>query len=477
VCEAAICYSGDLLNPQRTKYDLNYYIRLARDLERRGAHLLAIKDMAGLCKPEAAAQLIGALQQEIALPIHFHTHDTAGIQAATLLRAADAGVNVIDTAMAPLSGGTSQVNLNTFCEALRFQPRDTGLDSPTLDAIAEYWRAVREFYRPFESEALSGTADLYNHEMPGGQYTNLYEQARALGLADRWPDVCRAYAEANRLFGDIVKVTPTSKAVGDMALFMVANDLGAEDVTSGRRSLSYPESVVDLLSGAMGQPPDGFPPDVQRAIVGDRPMFEGRPGATLPDADLAAAGEKLIDIVGRRPSDHDVLSYLLYPRVFEEFAVHRREHGDTSTLPTPAFFYGMRSGEEFAVSIERGKTLFIKFLTTGSPHPDGRRTVFFELNGQPRDVTVEDHSVQSTVEKNIKADPANPAHVAANMPGMVVVVAVQTGAAVSAGQKLLVIEAMKMQTTVTADRAGTVGHVLVKVGTPVEPGDLLLTID
>jgi pyruvate carboxylase len=313
--------------------------------------------------------------------------------------------------------------------------------------------------------------------MPGGQYTNLYEQARALGLADRWPDVCRAYAEANRLFGDIVKVTPTSKAVGDMALFMVANDLSADDILSGRRSLSYPESVTDLLSGAMGQAPGGFPADVQRAIVGDRKKFEGRPGATLPPADVVAAAEKLIDVVGRRPTDRDVLSYLLYPRVFEEFAAHRREHGDTSTLPTPVFFYGMQSGEEIAVSIERGKTLFIKFLTTGSPHPDGRRTVFFELNGQPRDVTVEDRSVQSTVVKNIKADPRDPTHVAASMPGMVVVVAVQPGASVSKGQKLLVLEAMKMQTTVTADRAGSVGHVMVKVGTPVEPGDLLLTVE
>ncbi|HUG90749.1 MAG TPA: pyruvate carboxylase [Planctomycetaceae bacterium] len=477
LCEAAICYSGDLLNPHRTKYDLKYYVTLAKELERRGAQILAIKDMAGLCKPQAAARLVSALKGEVGLPIHFHTHDTAGIQAASLLCAADADVDVVDAAMAPMSGGTSQVNLNTLCESLRFQPRDTGLDSTTLDAVAEYWRSVREFYRPFESAALSGTADLYNHEMPGGQYTNLYEQARALGLADRWTDVCRAYAEANRLFGDIVKVTPTSKAVGDMALFMVANDLSAEDVVSGRRAVSYPESVVDLLSGAMGQPPGGFPPEVQRVIVGDRNVFEGRPGATLPPADFVAAAETLIEVVGRRPSDRDVLSSLLYPRVFEEFAVHRREHGDTSPLPTPVFFYGMRSAEEIAVSIERGKTLFIKFLTTGSPHADGRRTVFFELNGQPRDVTVEDRSVQSTVVKTIKADLKDPTHVAASMPGMVVVVAVQPGAAVSQGQTLLVIEAMKMQTTVTADRAGTVGHVLVTVGAPVEPGDLLLTVE
>jgi pyruvate carboxylase len=476
ICEAAICYTGDLLNPGRAKYDLQYYITLARDLERRGAHLLAIKDMAGLCKPEAAARLVAALKQEVGLPIHFHTHDTAGIQAAALLRAADVGVDIVDAAMAPMSGGTSQVNLNTLCESLRLQPRDTGLDTGTLDAVAEYWRVVREFYRPFESAALPGTADLHNHEMPGGQYTNLYEQARALGLADRWPDVCRAYAAANRLFGDIVKVTPTSKAVGDMALFLVANDVTGEDVLSGQRSLSYPESVIDLLSGAMGQPPGGFPRDVQRAILGDRKVFAGRPGATLPPADFEATAENLIDVLNRRPTDRDVLSYLLYPKVFEEFSAHRREHGDTSVLPTPVFFYGMRSGEETAVDIESGKTLFVKYLTTGSAHSDGKRSVFFELNGQPRDVTVDDRSVQSTEVARVKADPDDPTHVAASMPGMVVVVAVQPGAPVSAGQKLLVLEAMKMQTTVTADRPGTVGQVLVKVGTPVEPGDLLLTV-
>ncbi|MBW3542149.1 MAG: biotin/lipoyl-binding protein, partial [Planctomycetes bacterium] len=356
---------------------------------------------------------------------------------------------------------------------LNIQPRIDG----AMDAIAEYWRSVREFYVPFESAVLPGTADLYHHEMPGGQYTNLYEQARALGLANRWPDICRAYAEANRLFGDIVKVTPTSKAVGDMALFMVAGDVSAADVLSGERKLSYPESVIDLVSGAMGQPPGGFPPDVQRAILGERQPFEGRPGATLPPADFKAAAEKLIDVAGRLPSDRDVLSYLLYPKVFEEYAAHRREYGDTSVLPTPVFFYGMRSGEEFAADIERGKTLFIKFLTVGSPHVDGRRTIFFELNGQPREVTVADHSLAPTEAPRVQADPADPTHVAASMPGMVVLVAVREGDRVRAGQKLAVLEAMKMQTTIAADRAGTVGRLLAKVGTPVEPGDLLLTIE
>jgi pyruvate carboxylase len=477
ICEAAICYTGDLLNPQRTKYDLKYYVKLAKDLEKRGAHILAIKDMAGLCKPEAAALLISTLKQEVGLPIHFHTHDTAGIQAAALLRASDVGVDVVDTAMAPMSGGTSQVNLNTLSEALRFQPRDPQLDTHVLDQIAEYWRQVREFYLPFESPTLPGTADLYNHEMPGGQYTNLFEQARALGLADQWQDVCRAYAEANQLVGDIVKVTPTSKAIGDMALFMVANGLNAESILSGERPLSFPESVKDLLSGAMGQNPGGFPEQVQKIILGDRPPMVGRPGQTLPPADFAVEEQKLTKLLGRAPSRRELLSSLQYPKVFEEFALHRKQYGDTSVLPTPNFFYGMQPGEEIAVSIEQGKTLYIKFLAIGSPHPDGQRTAFFELNGQPRDVTVEDASIESTTARKQKADPGNSNHLAASMPGMVVTVAVQEGDTVEEGQKLLIIEAMKMQTTITAHKAGRIGQLLVKAGTNVESGDLLLTIE
>jgi len=477
ICEAAICYTGDLLNPARSKYDLKYYVTLAKQLEKMGAHILAIKDMAGLCKPEAAELLVRTLKQEVSLPIHFHTHDTAGIQAASLLMASQAGVNAVDAAMAPMSGGTSQVNLNTLCESLRNQPRETGLNSRRLDEIAEYWRVVREFYLPFESVVLPGTADLYNHEMPGGQYTNLFEQARALGMADRWSDICQSYADVNQMFGDIVKVTPTSKAVGDMALFMVANDLTPADLLVSDRELAFPESVIDLISGAMGQPPDGFPQDVVRRILKDRKPFAGRPGATLPPVDFHAALQKLVPILGREPSQREILSWMMYPGVFKDFAEHRKNYGDTSVLPTPVFFYGMKSGEEFAADIEPGKTLFIKFLATGSPHPDGTRTVFFELNGQPRDVTIDDRSVESTIQKNIQADPTNPTHVAASMPGMVVSVVVQAGDKVKKGQKLLVVEAMKMQTTLNSDRAGTVGQLLVKAGTQVATGDLLLTIE
>ncbi|WP_437203792.1 pyruvate carboxylase [Planctomicrobium sp. SH664] len=477
ICEAAICYTGDLLNPKRTKYNLQYYVNLAKELEKRGAHFLAIKDMAGLCKPEAAHLLVSTLKQEVGLPIHFHTHDTAGIQAASLLLASNAGVDVVDAAMAPMSGGTSQVNLNTLCESLRNQSRDTELDTVALDDLAEYWRVVREFYLPFESVVLPGTADLYNHEMPGGQYTNLFEQARALGMASRWPDICHAYADVNQLFGDIVKVTPTSKAVGDMALFMVANELTSTDLMNSDRELAFPESVIDLISGAMGQPPGGFPAAVKQRILKGRPEFTERPGATLPPINFEEVAAKLEPVLGRKPTHRDVLSSVMYPQVFKEFAVHRRDYGDTSVLPTPVFFFGMQAGEEFGADIEQGKTLFIKFVATGTPHPDGTRTVFFELNGQPRDVTIDDRSVESTVHKNIQADPANPTHIAANMPGMVVSVAVQAGDKVSKGQKLLVVEAMKMQTTINADRDGKIGQLLVNSGTQVSTGDLLLTIE
>lgn len=477
ICEAAICYTGDISNPHRTKYDLKYYVRLAKELERMGAHILAIKDMAGLCKPRAAQQLVRALKSEIGIPIHFHTHDTAGIQAASILLAAEQGLDIADCAMAPLSGGTSQPNLNTLVESMRFGDRDPGLDTQAIDAIAEYWREAREYYTPFESELLAATADLYKHEMPGGQYTNLFQQARALGLADRWLEVCRVYADVNQLLGDIVKVTPTSKSVGDMALFMVANNLSAADILEGKRDLTFPDSVIDLLAGRMGQPPGGFPPEVQKRILRDVPAMTGRPGELLPPADFEAAAATLRKLLDREPSRRDVVTWLLYPKVFEGFAAHQKKYGDTSHLPTPVFFFGQQPNEEIAVDIEPGKTLIVKFLTVGEPHADGHRTVFFELNGQPRDVTVVDHSLEPDAKKNRKADLDDPRHVGASMPGMVVMVAVGPGDRVAKGQKLFTLEAMKMETAITAEQEGRVDQVFVKPGIQVETGDLLLTIE
>ncbi|GIX00458.1 MAG: pyruvate carboxylase [Pirellulaceae bacterium] len=476
ICEAAICYTGDILDPDRPKYDLKYYVEMAKELERMGAHILAIKDMAGLCKPLAARKLVETLKQEIGIPIHFHTHDTAGVQAGAIIKAAEVGLDAADGALAPLSGGTSQVNLNTLVEAFRFSDRDTGLQGMHLDALADYWRAAREFYTAFESPILPAGADLYQHEMPGGQYTNLYQQARALGLADRWADVCRMYADVNKMLGDIVKVTPTSKAVGDLALFLIANDMTTEDVLYGDREIAFPQSVVDLVSGRMGQAPGGFPDRVvQRILRGEKPLT-GRPGESLPPADFQSTREKIAEFTPEEPTTRDVLSYLLYPQVFEEFARHQANYSDTSVLPTPAFLHGIEPGEELEVEIERGKTLIIRYLAIGEPRDDGSRIVFFELNGQPREVEVIDRSLEPEVAPRVKADPNNPGHVAATMPGMVVSITVQVGDRVSKGQKLLMLEAMKMQTVVAAEVDGVVEQIHVDTGTQVETGDLLVSL-
>ncbi|MFN0196617.1 MAG: pyruvate carboxylase, partial [Planctomycetaceae bacterium] len=475
ICEAAICYTGDILNPQRPKYDLKYYLDLARQLEKMGAHILAIKDMAGLCKPQAARLLVKELKQVIGIPIHFHTHDTAGIQAGAILAASEVGLDIADGAIASMSGGTSQPNLNGLVEALRFSDRPTELSSDHLDDISRYWEVVRGYYKPFETVMLPATSDLYRHEMPGGQYTNLYQQAKSLGLSERWPEICRVYAEVNQLFGDIVKVTPSSKSVGDMALFMVANNLTAAEVLDDQRDLSFPESVMDLIGGKMGQPPGGFPEPVIRRIMRDKPVLTTRPGAGLPAADFAKAKESVRNLLKREPSPQDVITWILYPKVFEEFSTHLLKYSDTSGLPTSVYFYGQQPGEEIAVDIEPGKRLIVKFLTVGDPHPDGRRTVFFELNGQPRDVTVVDKSREPDRPTNVKAEPGNPNHVGTNMPGMVVTVAVQPGKVVTKGQKLLSLEAMKMETNVYADRDGKIGQVLVRPGLLVTTGDLLVT--
>ena len=441
-----------------------------------GAHILAIKDMAGLCKPYAAELLVKTLKQEIGIPIHFHTHDTGGVQASSLVKAVEVGLDIADAAHAPLSGGTSQPNLNTFVESLRFTDRDTGLQSQHLDALSDYWRAVREFYTAFESPVLPAGADLYQHEMPGGQYTNLYQQARALGLADRWSEVCRVYADVNQLLGDIVKVTPTSKAVGDLALFLIANDMSAEDVLSGRE-LAFPQSVVDLVSGRMGQTPGGFPEVVQQRVLRGESPVEGRPGEHMPDADFDQTAETIRPLLDHEPTRRDAVTHVLYPQVFEDFARHQQQFADTSILPTPAFLHGLEPGEELAIDIEPGKTLIVKFLTIGDPHDDGRRTVFFELNGQPREITVVDRSLEPDTPHHVKADPSNLGHVGSTMPGMVVNVAVQPGDEVVKGQKLLMLEAMKMQTIVAAETDGRVTDIHVNAGTQVETGDLLVTIE
>lgn len=474
VCEPAICYTGDILNPKRDKYSLKYYVDLAKQLEKLGATILGIKDMAGVCKPYAAQKLFRTLKQEVGLPIHFHTHDSAGGQIASLIAAAQEGVDIVDAAMSSLSGMTSQANLNTLVECLRFTERDTGMEFESLHQTSQYWEAVRRYYLPFETGQYAASSEVYRHEMPGGQYTNLLQQAQALGIESRWPECCRVYAEVNQMFGDIVKVTPTSKVVGDMALFMVANNLTPSDVIDGKRELSFPESVVEFFEGKLGQPVGGFPEKLQKRVLKHRTAMTTRPGASLPPADLEVPRSTLAKQLARPATDREVVTQLLYPRVHADFLNHLAEYSDVSVLPSPVFFYGMEKGDEIGVDIEPGKTLIIKFLSVGDPMLDGRRLIFFELNGQPREVSVLDKLLAGEVRRHPKAETGNTKHVGAPMPGLIVRVNVTDGEEVTAGQKLATMEAMKMETTVYADRTGKVAEVLVRAQMQIEAGDLLL---
>ncbi|WP_217920874.1 pyruvate carboxylase [Miltoncostaea oceani] len=474
--EASICYTGDLTDPTRTKYDLAYYTGMARQLEDAGAHILGIKDMAGLCKPEAARMLVTALKAEIGIPIHFHTHDTSGISAASVLAAADAGVDAADVAMDPMSGLTSQPNLGSIVEALRGGPRDTGFEREPLARAAAYWEAVRDAYAGFESEMRAGAAEVYEHEMPGGQYTNLRQQARALGIESRWREVAGTYAAVNRMFGDIVKVTPTSKVVGDLAVYMVTNDLTPDDVLDPDHEIAFPDSVVEFFHGDLGQPHGGFPEALQRKVLKGEPPLTVRPGQVLEPIDIDAARAEVEKAVRRRVSDQELAGYLMYPKVFTDFAEHQRTYGDVSVLPTPVFLHGMTRDEELFVDIERGKTLVIRFLTIGEADDEGRRTIFFELNGQPREVKVVDRSVAPTGPGRRMADEGDPTHVPAPMPGLVVAVLAHEGDRVERGDRLLSIEAMKMETGVFADRDGVVLEVLVGAGTQVDTKQLMVVV-
>ena len=478
VCEGAICYTGDILDKTRPKYSLKYYVGLAKQLERLGVHFLSIKDMAGLCKPYAAFELVKKLKEEVDLPIHFHTHDTSGMNAATVLKAADAGVDIADGAVAAMSGGTSQPNLNAIVAALRNTPRDTGLDAAALNDCSDYWETVRTYYLPFDSGPKAGNARLYEHEIPGGQYTNLREQAVAMGLGHRWREVERMYAEVNQLFGDIVKVTPSSKVVGDMTLFLMAKEMTPADVLKldEHHDVAFPNSVVEMFSGVLGVPPDGWPRKVQKILLRGAKPVKGRPSASMPAADFAAEKEALEKKTGHPIADEDLLSYLLYPDVFLKFDKFRQAHGDVSVLPSPPFFYGLKSGEEVTVSIEAGKTLIIKYMTASEPHPDGTRTLFFELNGQPREVNVRDKSLRVVERAHPKADAADPGQVGAPTAGVISSIAVQANHTVERGAKLMTLEAMKMQSNIYAPIAGRIAKLLVTPGQNVEAKDLLVTI-
>ena len=477
LCEAAICYTGDILDPNRPKYNLEYYVKLVKELEAAGAHIIAIKDMAGLLKPAAARVLFTALREETDLPIHFHTHDTSGISAATVLAAAESGVDAVDAAMDALSGNTSQPCLGSIVEALKGDARDTGLDTEWVRRISFYWEAVRNQYAAFESDLKGPASEVYLHEMPGGQFTNLKEQARALGLETRWHEVARAYHDVNMMFGDIVKVTPSSKVVGDMALMMVSQDLSIAEVEDPKKDIAFPESVVSMLRGDLGQPPGGWPEALQKKVLkGEKPITV-RPGSLLPPADLEADRKKLEEKLGREVSDFEFASWLMYPKVFLDFAAATATYGPVSALPTPVYFYGMEQQDEIFVDIERGKTLVIRCLAAGELDDKGMVTIFFELNGQPRRVKVPDRlRGASALVVRRKAETGNSAHIGAPMPGVVSSVAVTAGQAVKAGDVLLSIEAMKMETALHAERDGTVAEVLVKAGDQIDAKDLLLVL-
>ncbi len=474
LCEAAICYTGDLLNSARPKYDLKYYTALAGELEKAGAHIIAVKDMAGLLKPAAAKVLFKALREVTGLPIHFHTHDTSGISAATVLAAVAAGVDVVDAAMDAFSGNTSQPCLGSIVEALSGSERDPDLDPEWIRKISFYWEAVRNQYAAFESDLKGPASEVYLHEMPGGQFTNLKEQARSLGLDARWHKVAQTYADVNRMFGDIVKVTPSSKVVGDMALMMVSQDLTVADVENPNRDIAFPESVVSMLKGDLGQPPGGWPAALQeKALKGEKP-YTAVPGSLLPPADLDAERKAIEAKLDRKVDDFEFASYLMYPKVFTDFALAADTYGPVSVLPTPAYFYGLKDGEELFADIEPGKTLVIVNQAISQVDAQGMVTVFFELNGQPRRIKVPDraHGASGSAVRR-KAEAGNASHLGAPMPGVISRVFVAQGQTVKAGDVLLSIEAMKMETALHAERDATIADLFVKVGEQIDAKDLL----
>ena len=478
ICEASICYTGDILNPERAKYDLKYYVSMAKELEAAGAHILGLKDMAGLLKPAAATMLIKTLKTEIGIPIHFHTHDTSGIAASTILAASEAGVDAVDTAMDAFSGGTSQPCLGSIVEALRHTERDTELDIDDVRQINNYWEHVRDQYVAFESGSSAPASEVYLHEMPGGQFTNLKAQARSLGLEEQWPEIAKTYADVNQMFGDIVKVTPSSKVVGDMALMMVSQGLSRQDVENPDIDLSFPDSVVDMMRGNLGQPPGGFPKTIVKKILkGEKPNLE-RPGKHLKNVNLEKVRKDLsAQLDDMIIDDEDLNGYLMYPKVFIDYMERHKIYGPVRALPTKTFFYGMEPGEEITAEIDPGKTLEIRLQAVGETDDKGDVRVFFELNGQPRIIRVPNRLIKSQTASNPKAEEGNNAHVGAPMPGVIAGVTVSKGQLVNEGDLLLTIEAMKMETGLHAERDAVIKAVHVSTGSQIDAKDLLIEFE
>jgi pyruvate carboxylase len=476
IAEAAVCYTGDIMDPTRTKYDITYYKNIARELQEQGAHILAIKDMAGLLKPQAAYRLISELKDTVDIPIHLHTHDTSGNGIYTYAKAIEAGVDIVDVAMGSMSGLTSQPSASTLFYALENTERQPKVNVDSFEKLSYYWEDVRKYYQDFESGMKSPHSEIYQHEMPGGQYSNLQQQAKAVGLGEEWEDVKTMYSRVNQMFGDIVKVTPSSKVVGDMALFMVQNNLTEEDVLTKGQTIDFPDSVIELFTGYLGQPYGGFPEDLQKVILKGKEAITVRPGELLEPVDFGALKGELLKELGREATNFEVLAYALYPKVFLEYRKAVSQYGDLSVLDTPTYFYGLRLGEEIEIEIETGITLIVKLLTVSQPRADGTRVVYFELNGQSREVVIKDENIKSSVATKGKGDPKNPNHISATMPGTVIKVVVEKGEKVEKGDHLLITEAMKMETTVQAPFTGIVKDIYVQDGEAIQNGDLLIEL-
>jgi pyruvate carboxylase len=480
LAEASMCYTGDILDPNRTKYTLKYYLQLAKDLENAGAHIIAIKDMAGLLKPNAAKELVTALKSEVKLPIHLHTHDTSSMQASTYLNAIEAGVDVVDVALGGLSGLTSQPNFNSLVEVLKYHPRENKLNTKKLNEYSIYWEQVRTYYYPFESGLKSGNGEVYTHEIPGGQYSNLKPQAESLGLADRFHEITDMYAEVNELFGDIIKVTPSSKVVGDMAQYLVSNNLTIEDVLENGENLSFPQSVVSFFKGDLGQPVGGFPEKIQKIILKGETPYTDRPNAHLEPVDFEKEFKEFQELfaegMDRTLDFEDFLSYKLYPKVFTDAFNHHTKYGSVFNLPTKNFFYGMQPGEEIVVELDPGKTLLITLVSVGRTDDAGMTTVFFKVNGQTRNIQVRNESVKVDKVSHVKADKSDDKQVGAPLQGSLTQILVKKGDKVKKNQPLFIIEAMKMETTVTANAEGEVEAVELKPGIMVYADDLVVKL-
>ena len=476
ICEASICYTGDILDPQKAKYDLKYYVNMAKELVSSGTHILGIKDMAGLLKPMAANTLVKAIKEEVGIPIHFHTHDSSGLGGASVLAASEAGADIADAAMDSFSGGTSQPCLGSIVEALRYTHRDTGLSQDAIREINTYWSAVRSDYAAFESGLQSPASEIFIHGMPGGQFTNLKSQARSMGLEEKWPEIANAYAEVNAMFGDIVKVTPSSKVVGDMALLMVSQGITRDEVEDPAVEVVFPESVIDMFSGNLGQPPGGFPKNLSEKILKGRKPKTDRPGIHVPKVDLNEERKNLSkQLMGKKVDDEDLFGYLMYPSVFLDYMGRHRTYGPVRTLPTRNFFYGMQPGEEISAEIDPGKILEIRLQAIGDPDENGEVKVFFELNGQPRVIRVQDRSKFFGEKKRI-ADVSNPNHISAPMAGIIASIAVKPDQIVKKGDLLVNIEAMKMETGIHASQNGKVKEICVTLGDQISAKDLLIEL-